>query len=222
MRREDLPVLRDAVGREEPARGRAAVGGLRLDLHRQPGAEDPRVPGVVDRRGRRRQTPGRSLLDDAQLAPLVRGQHIAHEAEGQHAREALAQLVGRVGLGGCVRQVLVDSPETAEADEAHRVFQATAAGPLRRDEHVHVGVLAHAHPVDERDLRTQEVEVAVGGDAVEEQADPLGVRANLPLLRAASHERTAAQAEGELVQMKETDAWVRISDAGGPGTAQPP
>ena len=170
-REAHLPRVGRAIRGSRPAERSALAGFLPLEAPAKVGAEHPEVPRVL-------------LWLSLLLLPIVgkgdlepaadRGLgDIAHQAQLQRRGDALAGFVRRGGLWRVVAERLLDTRKWPETDELQRVFRATAAVALRRDQNVDVGVAPVAHVIDKRDLAPDVVLVAVVA-AVEKDPDVVG------------------------------------------------
>jgi hypothetical protein len=124
--------------------------------------------------------------------------HVPHETEPQPVRQAGALLV----LGGVSRrgigELVVVTGERAQPDERDRERAPTSAGRLRGDEDVHVRVGPVAHPVHERHLAAEIIEIAAATRrAVEEQVDHVRRGRRVLTGRREGAHRTHPEAESE-------------------------
>ena len=78
-----------------------------------------------------------------------------------------------VGGAGGVAQVGFGAVVITYADETDFKLSATAAGPLRCDEYVHVGVSPVPHVIHEADLPAEEIQVAKKRRTVQEHAEEI-------------------------------------------------
>ena len=96
-----------------------------------------------------------------------------HEPESDDPCQAVSRFVSSVGGAGGVAQVGFGAFVITYADETDFKLSTTAAGPLRCDEHVHVGVSPVPHIIHEADLPAEEVHVAKEGRTVQEHAEEI-------------------------------------------------
>jgi hypothetical protein len=183
----DLPLRRDPIGADFPAKLPLAARFLAVERRRPAQAEHPVVPAIP-----RNRRPGffRSEPDrDRELRGHSRLRHIVQQPDAQHRPDLTADDIVRIPLSRERFQRVIHASQAAAADEARRVLAAGAARFGARDEDVHISLGAIAHVVYERDLRAEEILKTVL--TVEKDLHLSGRRVRLCLLSRVrpSHER---------------------------------